>query len=186
MSVATSYARALYETASDRHVTPEGLKEIEGQLEKVVSLVESEKDIRVVLCGPITTAKEKVAVVEALGKTYKLEENLVRFLSLLAKKGRIKLLGSIRDAFNTVRLTAEGGVSGKLVSAEPMSDADVASLAKAFSQKLGKHVAFRVSVDPSLLAGMRVTVNGVTYDGTLRSQLFQLRDCFMAGQAGQA
>jgi F0F1-type ATP synthase delta subunit len=41
---------------------------------------------------------------------------------------------------------------------------------------LGRKVAFRVSTDPSLLAGVRVTVSGVTYDGTLKAQLEQLKD----------
>jgi F-type H+-transporting ATPase subunit delta len=86
------------------------------------------------------------------------------------------MLPEVRDTFSEVRLNAEGGVTGKLVSAEPMTDADVQSLSAAFTRKLGRKVAFRVSTDPGLLAGVRVTVNGVTYDGTLKAQLEQLRD----------
>jgi F0F1-type ATP synthase delta subunit len=62
-----------------------------------------------------------------------------------------------------------------------LAEADIDTLTKAFSQKLGKKVAFRVAIDPSLLAGMKVTVNGVTYDGTLRSQIHKLRDHLAAG-----
>ena len=60
---------------------------------------------------------------------------------------------------------------------------DVEALAKAFGKKLNKRVAFHVSTDPSLLAGMKVTVNGVTYDGTLRSQLQKLRDQIKVAEA---
>jgi F-type H+-transporting ATPase subunit delta len=90
-------------------------------------------------------------------------------------------LPAILESYNSVRLLAEGGVPGRLVAAEPVSDQDVQGLAQAFSKKLGKKVAFQVSTDPSLLAGMKVTVNGVTYDGTLRSQLQRLRDRLVAG-----
>ena len=37
-----------------------------------------------------------------------------------------------------------------------------------------------------ILAGMKVTVNGVTYDGTLRSQLQKLRDQVAMGVTGNA
>jgi F-type H+-transporting ATPase subunit delta len=92
------------------------------------------------------------------------------------------VFGEIRNAYRSVRLEAEGGVSGRLVSADPLSESDIKGLADAFQRKLGKPVAFRVSTDPSLLAGMKVIVNGVTYDGTLKSQLQQLRDLVVAGQ----
>ncbi len=82
----------------------------------------------------------------------------------------------MREAFHVIRLAAEGGVAGRLEVAEVISEADVSQLAKAFSEKFGKKVAFRVSQDPSLLAGIKVTVNGVTYDGTLRAQIQKLRD----------
>jgi F0F1-type ATP synthase delta subunit len=65
-----------------------------------------------------------------------------------------------------------------------MNEADVKNLAKAFSEKLGKRVAFQSSTEPALLAGLKVTVNGVTYDGTLRSQIQKLRDYFVAGLPG--
>ena len=67
-----------------------------------------------------------------------------------------------------------------------MSEADVDGLAKAFTTKLGKRVSFTVASDPDLLAGVKVTVNGVTYDGTLRAQLEKLRDQFVSTTAGTA
>ena len=59
---------------------------------------------------------------------------------------------------------------------DPLKDSDVQGLAQAYEKKLGKRVEFQVSVDPGLLAGLKVTVNGVTYDGTLRSQLDRLKE----------
>jgi len=187
MSVANSYARALYETAATESAgQPQALDLIETQMDEMVQLLEQHKEARVALVGPVTTAREKVALVTALSKKSEFVSVLERFLVLLARKGRLRLLQKIREAFTHVRLAAEGGVAGRLVSAETMSEADVEILAKAFSKKLGKRVAFRVSTDASLLAGMKVTVNGITYDGTLRSQLQKLRDRFATGFSGNA
>lgn len=95
------------------------------------------------------------------------------------------LLARVRDELATTRLAAQGGIRGSLVAAEAMNPEDIQSLAKAFGKKLGKAVAFQVSTDPALLAGVKVTVNGVTYDGTLRVQLQRLRDGMVLGGVSQ-
>jgi F-type H+-transporting ATPase subunit delta len=184
MSVATSYAKAFYEVAKESQATSEALDSMEKQLELFLAVMDESKEARTALQAPVTTTREKTALVEEISKKLNLADLTRHFLMLLARKDRISILREVRDAFNVVRLTAEGGVPGRLIAAESMSEADISTLAKAFSQKLGKKVAFRVSTDSSLLAGMKVTVNGVTYDGTLRSQLQKLRDRFVAGFPG--
>jgi F-type H+-transporting ATPase subunit delta len=160
------------------------MTQLEKQLDLIQSVVANSREARVALLGPVATTKEKTAIIQGLSQQLKLSQLLTGFISLLAKKDRLSILTEVRDAFSSVRLEEEGGVAGTLVAAEPMEETDVSTLVKAFSHKLGKKVAFRVSTDPSLLAGMKVTVNGVTYDGSLRSQLQKLRDCFVSGTPG--
>jgi F-type H+-transporting ATPase subunit delta len=184
MSVSTSYAKALYQAAKDSKINADALSEIESQLGIFALSFETSKEMRVALLGPMTTSKEKVALVEGIANKIGFQPLLSQFLVLLARKGRLSLLGKMKDAFSSIRVTEEGGVIGKLVTAEPLGEADINSLAKAFGQKLGKKVAFQVATDSSLLAGIKVTVNGVTYDGTLRSQIQKLREQFVAGFTG--
>lgn len=184
MSAANSYAKALYESASDKKASPADMIQLETQMADFDSLLKSSDDLQIALLGLVATSSEKAQIVEALARKLDVLDLLRQFLLMLAKKGRLNLLGSIKDAFNSVRLEAAGGISCRLVSADPMNDSDMDILAKAFGKKLGKKVAFQVSSDPSLLAGIKVTVNGVTYDGTLRSQLQKLRDRFVTGLPG--
>jgi F-type H+-transporting ATPase subunit delta len=187
MSIAAAYAKALYEIVKENEVPKGGFEQIEAQMDDFSKLLESSREIQIALLSPITTAVEKAHLVGEFSKKLNFHPLVTQFLSLVAKKGRLSLLQKIRDSFSSVRLTQEGGVSGQLITAEPMGEADIQTLTKAFSQKLGKKVAFRVSIDPLLLAGIKVTVNGVTYDGTLRSQLQKLRDGFVNGfSRGQA
>lgn len=186
MSVANAYAKALYLAAVESKPAAEAAAicdSLQKQLDMLAVTVESSRELQIALNSPITTTKEKADIVQALAGKVGIQKLATNFLVLLGNKDRLSLLRPILDEFNSVRLLAEGGVPGRMVAAENMSEADVESLAKAFSKKLGKRVAFRVSTDPSLLAGVKVTVNGVTYDGTLRSQLQMLRDRFVAGQA---
>ncbi len=181
MSVATSYAKALFQAAQDAKTSSEALDVLEAEMDSLLIALDSSDDARKALMGPVMPAKDKVAYLDAISSKAGYTKLFSQFLNLLANKGRLPALRSIREAFAGVRLEAEGGVAGRLVSAEPMSDGDVESLAAAFKKKLGRRVAFSTSTDANLLAGTKVTVNGVTYDGTLRAQLQQLRDRLTAG-----
>ena len=181
MSVAKSYANALYGAALDAGFKGEQLNQIESELEQFEKAIETSPGAQSVLYAPITTAKEKSGFVNEVAKGFRFSPLTTHFLMLLASKGRFSSLAAVREAFNSARLAAEGGISADLVSAEPMDRADIESLAQSFGKKLGKKVVFKVSEDSTLLAGMRVTVGGVTYDGSLRSQLERLRDRFVSG-----
>lgn len=183
MSVARSYAKALFEAVLESKMPAADLNKIEIQLGSLIELLGSSKDLRTALFSPATSAREKMALMHELQKKLEFLKPLENFILLLARKKRLPLLSDIRDAFGAVRLEAAGGVRGTLISADLLSDQDGQNLAKAFSQKLGKKVVFKTFLDPSLLAGVKVTVNGVTYDGSLRAQLQRLRDRLVFGSS---
>jgi F-type H+-transporting ATPase subunit delta len=181
MSVATAYGKALFEAAQEGGVSADQLIQIESELDRFSETLAESSDLRVALYGPLATAHEKTSIIEKFSEKLSISPLTIRFITLVAAKGRLHALADIRKAFSTIRIQSEGGVGGELVTAEGIDAADVESLAASFGKKLGKKVAFRVLVDPDLLAGMKVTVGGVTYDGSLRSQLERLRDQFVSG-----
>lgn len=175
MSVATSYAQALYEAAQEGN-QKEDLTSLVQDLSSLCTIIDQNKEVRVALVSPATSSKEKLQLIEALESKLKFSPLLGRFLQLLAKKGRLSFLSQIVSALEKVRMKASGGTLGELCSADPIDPSDIKEVADAFQKKLGKSVEFRVSTDPRLLAGIKVTVDGVTYDGTLRSQLDRLQN----------
>lgn len=176
MSVASVYAKALFESLS----SPGTGDQVEKEMNGFAETVEGHADLRNVLYGPIATATEKANMIKEIAGKLGLSPVTQQFLNLLVKKERLGITKEIASAFRVLRLQSAGGVLGKLVAAEPISDSDVEALAQSFTKKLGKKVAFTVSVNPELLAGMRVTVGGTTYDGSLQSQLSRLRDEVLA------
>lgn len=184
MSVTNSYGKALFQAVSETPEGKESLSQIESQLDSFISLMKSSKEIRVALEGPLTSSQEKIALVGGISKKLNFSPILTEFVVLLAKNARFRYLQEIRDAFSQIRLTAEGALAGRVITAEGMSREEQLQLENLFSQKLGKRVVLQASTDPSLLAGLKVVVNGVTYDGSLRSQIQKLRDQFLAGLSG--
>jgi F-type H+-transporting ATPase subunit delta len=180
MSVAKKYAKALFDESRKNGA---GTTDYAVQLRAMQSLLDSHKDLRAALTAPVTSGKEKMAIVQDIAAKAGFAKLTVNFLKLVAENGRLGILGEIIDALDEVRLASEGGVMGRIVSAEPLEAGALKQISDAFSQKLKKKVDFKVTTDGSLLAGLKVTVQGVTYDGTLRSQLDRLKEEFVGGAA---
>src|SRR4051794_28208205 len=125
MSVASSYARALYEAAKEGNTSSELMDQMEKEMDFLQSSISATKEVRIALLSPVTTKREKVSLVEQICRQLKVSPLLTQFIMLLARKGRLTLMDEIRDAFSSFRLTLEGGVAGRLVSAEQMNEADV-------------------------------------------------------------
>jgi len=176
MSVAAVYAKALFESLG----SPGTGDQVEKEMQGFADTVEGHAELRSVLAGPIATPTEKAAMIKEIATKLNLSSVTQQFLNLLARKERLAILKEIVSAFKVMRLQSAGGLLGQLEAAESISESDVDALAQSFTKKLGKKVAFTVSVNPELLAGMRVTVGGTTYDGSLKTQLSRLRDEVLA------
>ena len=181
MSLAKNYARALFEESRKPGHSKQSALEYKSELQLFWTAVSGSKEMMIALTAPVTSADEKTAIVQEVASRLKLSKLTVNFLSLLGQNRRLGELPKIIDAFDEVRLSSEGGLVGQIISAEPMDPAAIKEITDAFTQKLNKKVEFKASTDSSLLAGLKVTVNGVTYDGTLLSQLERLRESFVQG-----
>lgn len=182
MSVSRSYASALLESAIESGMMASDLDQIEKELNAFVATVHSSKELKVSLLSPVVASADKSAIAEAVAAKMGFSKLTTNFLSLVARKGRGAILGAIADGFTAVRLESEGATLGQVVSADPLNKEDLEELATTFTRKLGKKVVFKAEVDANLLAGLKVTVNGVTYDGSLRSQLNQIRERLVYGK----
>lgn len=97
-----------------------------------------------------------------------------KFLSLMTKRNRMSLLPDVLHEVEVIQVEKKGGLIGQLVSAVPLDAAMVTGVANALSKKLNKPVQLKQQVDPGIIAGMRVTVAGVTYDGSMKGKLDKL------------
>ncbi|NBU20192.1 hypothetical protein EBS43_02075, partial [bacterium] len=66
MSVATSYAKALFEAAETQTAIPAVLDTIEKELDQVIELLQGNKPLEMALCSSVTTMPEKVSIMEGL------------------------------------------------------------------------------------------------------------------------
>ncbi len=64
---------------------------------------------------------------------------------------------------------------GRLISGMPLSVAARKRIVQRFESLLGCHVKLSTRIDKNLIAGVRVEINGCSYDGSLHGQLADVR-----------
>lgn len=176
MSVAKTYAKALFETTQVQNGhSDKVLSNLSKHLMQFNEILEQNSSLARALSSATTSRKEKYGILEAVSAKAKFDSLVTRFLQILVANHRLQYLGEMLVSLEEIRLKAEGGVLGILESAEQVDDADLKSLERVFGQSLGRKVSFQTTINPKLIAGLKVKVNGVTYDGTLRGQLDRLR-----------
>ena len=93
------------------------------------------------------------------------------FIRVLAENHRLELLPEIAAQYEVLKNEREGVVDAQVTSAFPMTDAQLAELTAQLERKTGKRVKAEVSVDPELIAGVRIVIGDKVIDGSARAQL---------------
>jgi F-type H+-transporting ATPase subunit delta len=98
-------------------------------------------------------------------------ENLVR---ILAENRRLELLAEIAKQYRTLKNDREGVVEAQITTAFALSDSQQAELVAQIEARTGKRVKAQVSIDPELIAGVRIVIGDKVIDGSARAQLTAL------------
>jgi F-type H+-transporting ATPase subunit delta len=104
-------------------------------------------------------------------------ENLVR---VLAENGRLDVLSEISTQYDVLRNEREGVVEAEIYSAFELDQAQVADLVARLEKKTGRKVKARVSVDKTLIGGVKVVIGDKVIDGSARAQLAALENAMKA------
>jgi len=111
------------------------------------------------------------------GKLTAESENFVR---VLAENGRLEVLGEIRAQYEALKNAREGVVEAEVYTAFEMDAAQTADLVGRLEKKTGRKVRAKVSVDKSLIGGVKVVIGDKVIDGSARAQLSALETALKA------
>lgn len=170
-SGARRYAKALFGLAQEAgRVT-----EVRAEVESLGRLVGENAELRDVLIQPLYPAGERRAVLAAVAEGLRASPLLKNFLSFLVDQRRLVDWATIEAEYGRLADVAAGLTKAHVRSASPLSDAQRERLQRALERKSGGHIELELEVDPSLLGGAIAKVGDLVYDGSLRTQLRQLR-----------
>jgi len=162
------YASALFDLALQQD-------SIDDFLEQAVFLRDalSDEDCQRVLVHPQIPATEKQEFFRSAFEG-KIHDNLLGFLFLVAEKNRETRLISALDALigNIERYNKI--VTARVLSAAPYEEKQAEELREILSHKLNKYVKLQLSVDPSLIGGPYIFVDGYYIDWTVKRRVRDL------------
>jgi F-type H+-transporting ATPase subunit delta len=162
------YATALFEAATEAKVL-EAVERDLGQLGPVVELPAN----RELLLDPRLPPDRARAMLHKLSA--EMHPLTRRFLDLLVDHRRMEILPELQQAFRTQLLASRNTVEGVVESARSLSPDDVAKLAAAAGNALGKSVELTVVDKPELIGGVRLLVQNRLFDGSVATALDTLR-----------
>jgi F-type H+-transporting ATPase subunit delta len=178
MSLAKIYAQALFDAAKEDPIASKNISILNEDLEAITTSLfsDSSKKIKKLLIGPTISYEKKVEMIGAISGAAKFSKLLKDFLTLLIKKNRLPHLRTIQEAFFRVECDSRGFLWGELSSAEPLNQEMVRDVETLFAKKLNAKVLLKTVIDPSIIAGIKVRIQGKTYDTTLTTRLKTMRD----------
>jgi len=179
IAVYKNYVKALCEIVVDLKKTngsQSSFVSIRNEIQSIIQVVLDNPTLKKAFESPVVTQKEKQAIMQKICKNLSISPLIENTFVILAKKNRIVYLDKFLDVFDQIVAETEGRLLGKVVSAQPLSQADIESISSAFEKKLSKKVSFSIATDSKLIAGVKVTVGGITYDRTLKTQISRFRD----------
>lgn len=171
-SLARRYARAVLDLATD----PVQLAKMAADLRALAGAMKGSAELETVLTNPAIRRADRRRVIEALLQrlgAHPLTKNLVL---LLLDGERLASLPAISRELDAMIEAKAGRVAAEIVSAKPLDPAQLAQITAALQQLSGKQVNVTRREDAALLGGVVAKVGDVVYDGSLRTQLKNLRD----------
>jgi F-type H+-transporting ATPase subunit delta len=170
-SVARRYARALFGIGVDA-----GKFEALGdELGELATLWNESDELRQTLENPVFQPSEKRKVLESILPRVAPTAEVQRFVLLLLDRRRIVLLPAIARAYRDLTDAHVGRVRAEVVSAQDLAPATLDRIRRSLEQRTGKKVIIHSTVDPELIGGVVARVGDLVLDGSVRTQLADLR-----------
>lgn len=163
------YAKALFDLSMERGLLNEYLE----QAAFLKDMLESENLMGIIRHPAISTAEKRGILSDALRG--KIHDDLLGFLYLVIDKNRESFLIPALTEFIATGESYNRKTTANVVSAAELGQHQLAALKDMLSKKLNKQVEIQSQVDPSVLGGFYIHVDGYLIDRTVRKQLSDMK-----------
>lgn len=172
-TIARPYAEALYRVAKSGNLS--------AWSELVVEMAQAaaHPDVVALAHNPKVSAGQTAeAFLSVLKSSVTAEAK--NFINTLTEYDRLTLLPEIAAQFHDLQNADTGSADAEIVSAFEMTDAQVKELAATLEKKFGRKLHPTVTVDSSLIGGVRIVVGDQVLDTSVRAKLQQMHNALTA------
>lgn len=179
--VAKVYAEALLEISLEK----KNSELIEDELHSVANSLYNDSEVWEFLLSPKIPKEQKIQVIE---KSFKgvFSETVNSLLFLLLKNDRIFFIREIAHQFKLGNDLLKGRIRTYVESATKLKDSQISEIQTTLSQKYKGECIIENIIKPELIGGIVIKFNDNLIDGSIRSQLVNMKKNLLLSKLGGA
>ena len=170
-SASLRYANAMADIALAQGAAEPAAK----QLHEFGAAYAQSAELRTFLASPAVSTEAKHAVIEKIVARLGASKIIRNFLFVIADHRRTQLIPEVIALFHEVIRQRQGVAEAVVSSAVEVSAAQKKEMAATLARLTGRKIEAKYTLDPALLGGAVVRIGDTIYDGSLRSQLNEMR-----------
>lgn len=165
VTIARPYAEALFRVAKES-----GNLATWSERLAMLSQLAANSDVRGAIGDPNVAATQLVDLFGSACGTA-VDAELSNFVQLLSKNNRLVLLPEIAALYESYKQAEEGVKQAEIISAFPIDASQVSALVPQLEAIFKARLESSVTVDPSLIGGIKVVVGDQMLDASVRGKL---------------
>ena len=176
-TVARRYALALAEVVAKSSET----EVVKSELKIWEAMIDANTDLQTAFRNPAISQADKEKVLNNLIEKTNPIKTTANFLRVLLRNGRLAEIGEINRKFASVLEEQSGVVSANITSARELSEAQKTEVLLNLELLTGKRMNLEYKTDESLIGGMVTRIGSTVYDGSVKTQLQELKQQLING-----
>ena len=169
VTVARPYAKAAFDFAVEHN-------SVERWQDMLAFAAEVTKNDQMaeLLSGALAPETLSEAFIAICGE--QLDENGQNLIKVMAENNRLKVLPDVLEQFIHLRAASEAIAEVEVISANQLSDEQLARIVSAMEKRLSRKVKLNCIIDNSVMAGINIRAGDMVIDGSVRGRLERLAD----------
>ena len=169
-NIATRYANALMELATEKNV----LKQVADDMELVFNGIAYSKELRTILKSPVIKTEKKETILNEIFKN-RIGDVSANFLQFVIKKKRENLIYDILKRFKELYYLRINRVEAKITSSVELTEQQKDQLQSSLKKYTQKDVTSIFAIDDSIIGGFVVKIDDTVLDSSIKQKLNKLR-----------
>jgi F-type H+-transporting ATPase subunit delta len=167
------YARALFELAKENNA----LEEANADMALLATTCMQNRELQVLLKSPVINAKKKTSIIrEIFGKS--MGKVSMSFIEIIIRKRREEHLFHIAQKFGDLFREHNNIKKAVVTTISPLTAEMRKQLLVVLTQQTGSGIELEEIIDPAIIGGMIVKLEGIQFDDSIRKKLQNLRTEF--------
>jgi F-type H+-transporting ATPase subunit delta len=171
IAIARRYAEALADVA----LAHNQVEQIDSEVGAFVEMMRGSRELHDLFASPIMSQADKARVLDVLIARTGPGKMTANLLHTMLDHYRLHHLGLVYERFRREINERKGTVLAEVTTAHTVGPAEQDRLSRELKTMTGKQVEVEFKTDPALIGGVVTRIGSVIYDGSIRTQLQEIK-----------